>query len=132
VSHHVAADERLETMAAELEQHGLDVNGPCDDQLPPDGPGTSYIGVRNPATGQYAEVTLVSHTPDPAAWFLQLSFWTDSGHDPDGRHMAGRVTRLLCGHAGAHPAASRLACASPAGAAGGVAEPDQRRNTEPA
>jgi hypothetical protein len=66
VSHHVADDERLEIMAAELEQRGLDVNGPCDDQLLPGGPGTGDIGARNPGTGQYAEVTLVRHTPDPA------------------------------------------------------------------
>ena len=95
----VAVDDRLENMAAELRRHGLDVTGPRSDQPRPGGPDAGCIGVRDPATGIYAEVSLVRHAPDPGDWFLQLSYWTDRGTDPDGLrlNMAGRVRSLLCG-----------------------------------
>lgn len=99
----VAVDDRLENMATELRRHGLHVTDPTGDEPRPGEPDTDYIGILDPVTGHYAEVSLVRHAPDPGNWFLQLSYWTDRGTDPDGRHMADRVRHLLSGCSGHSP-----------------------------
>jgi hypothetical protein len=84
-------------MAAELRQQGLHVTDPSADEPCTGQPDIEYIAVLDPATGHYAEVSLVKHAPDPGDWFLQLSYWTERARDPDGRHMASRVRRVLSG-----------------------------------
>lgn len=93
----VAVDERLADMAADLKGHGLHVTGPSGAKPSSGEPDMVYLRVRDPATGQYAEISLVKHGPDRDDWFLQLSYWTDSGTDPDGQLMADQVRRLLGG-----------------------------------
>jgi excisionase family DNA binding protein len=93
----VYADERLENIAAKLAGHGFDVNGPSTDNLLPDEPDTGYIAVCSPVTRQCAEVRVVRHSSNPSDVFLQLSYWTDPGTDPDGSQMAEGVMRLLSG-----------------------------------
>jgi hypothetical protein len=84
----VYADERLENIAAKLAGHGFDVNGPSTDKPLPDEPDTGYIAVCNPVTRQCAEVCVVRYSSNPSDVFLQLSYWTDPGRDPDGSQMA--------------------------------------------
>jgi hypothetical protein len=91
------ADERLEHIAAKLAGHGFDVNGPSADKPLPGEPDTGYITVCNPAIRKCAEVCVVRYSPNPSDVFLQLSYWTDAGTDPDGSQMADRAMRLLSG-----------------------------------
>jgi hypothetical protein len=88
---------------AELARHGLQVTGPCSSAPVQGEPDTAYIGVSDLASGRYAEVSLVRHTPDPGTWYLQLSYWTDASQDPAGQDMASRVRRLLSGPGGQAP-----------------------------
>jgi hypothetical protein len=84
----------LEKVAADLMQRGLHVDIPAGEP-PPGEADTSFISVRGAITGQYAEIALVRHGPGPDEAFLQLSYWTALGDDPDGLQMASRVRCLL-------------------------------------
>jgi hypothetical protein len=101
----ISADAQLDSVRAVLAQHGLHVTGPYSTAPGPGEPQAASIGVSDPVSGRYAEVSLVRHTPDPGTWYLQLSFWEDAAHDPAGLDMASRVIRLLSGP-GDHDAAA--------------------------
>jgi hypothetical protein len=95
VSEDALTDERLDKVAAELISRGLHVNIPVGKPLSPGDPDADFIWVRNPASGQYAQVSYVSSGPRPADVFLELTYRTAADKDPDGAHMADRVARLL-------------------------------------
>ncbi len=94
-SNDAPADDRLEKVAAELISRGLHVNIPVDKILSPGDPDTDFIWVRNPASGQYAQVSYVSSGPRAGDVFLELTYQTAPDKDPDGVHMADRVVLLL-------------------------------------
>ncbi len=95
MSNDTPADERLDKVAAELTSRGLHVNIPIDKPLSPGDPDADFIWVRNPASGQYAQVSYVSSGPHSADVFLELTYRTAPDKDPDGAHMADQVARLL-------------------------------------
>ena len=99
----IAAGGQLHSLTAELTRHGLQITGPYSTAPAQGEPDTAYIGVRNLESGQYAEVCLVRHTPDPGTWYLQLSYWSDPGQDPGGQDIASRVRQLLSSPGGQAP-----------------------------
>jgi len=109
VSEDAPADERLDKVAAELISRGLHVNIPADKPLSPGDPDADFIWVRNPASGQYAQVSYVSSGPRPADVFLELTYRTAADKDPGGAHMADRVVLLLSAAPAPSPAILRIA-----------------------
>ncbi len=95
VSMDAAADERLDKVAADLISRGLHVNIPVDEPLSPGNPDADFIWVRNPANGQYAQVSYAISGSRSADVFLELTYRTAPDKDSDGAHMADRIARLL-------------------------------------
>jgi hypothetical protein len=109
MSEDVPADERLDKVAAELIGRGLHVNIPVDKPLSPGDPDADFIWVRNPASGQYAQISYVSSGPRPADFCLELTYRTGADKDPDGAQMADRVALLLSAAPIPGPAILRIA-----------------------
>lgn len=95
VSNDATADDTLDKVAVNLMRHGLHVNIPIDKPLSPRDPDADSILVRNPASGQIAEIGYVSSGRNSGEVFLELTYRTAPDKDPDGTHMAEGVVRLL-------------------------------------
>jgi hypothetical protein len=105
VSNDAAADDRLDKVAAKLVNRGLHVRIPVDKPLSPGDPDADTILVRNPASGQCAQVSYVSSGLTSGDACLELTYQTTPDEDPDGADMADRVVRLLsaCNQRGLAP-----------------------------
>ncbi len=94
VSNDAAANERLDKVAAELISRGLHENIPVGKPLSPGDPDADFIWVRSPRQRTIRQVSYVSSGPRSADIFLELTYRTAPDKDPDGAHMADRVTWL--------------------------------------
>jgi hypothetical protein len=108
VSNDAAADDRLDKVAAKLVNRGLHVRIPVDKPLSPGDPDADTILVRNPASGQCAQVSYVSSGLTSGDACLELTYQTAPDEDPDGAHMADRVVRLLSAGPSKPPARAGL------------------------